>query len=130
MESDKKIIIDTNFLLIPANFKVDIFSELERICFFKYKLYIVDRTLKELQNIIKLQKGADKDAAKLALLLIKSKGLKIISTEEQKSVDDLIVELSDENTIVATQDIGLKRRLKAKGIKIITLKSKKKLIFS
>ena len=42
-----KIILDTNFLMIPSMFKVDIFSEIERICDFKYELCIVDKTLDE-----------------------------------------------------------------------------------
>lgn len=129
MTANKKIILDTNFLLIPAQFKVDIFAEIERICDFSYGLFIVDKTLKELQNIAEKQSGSDKAAAKLALRLIKSKDLKIIPTKEPKSVDDLVVAMADKDTIVATQDIGLKGRLKAKGIKIITMRGKKKLIF-
>ncbi|MBW2991754.1 hypothetical protein KY345_00870 [Candidatus Woesearchaeota archaeon] len=30
----RKIILDTNFLLIPGQFKIDIFSEIRRICDF------------------------------------------------------------------------------------------------
>ncbi|ENO11843.1 hypothetical protein MBGDC06_00542, partial [Thermoplasmatales archaeon SCGC AB-539-C06] len=62
-------------------------------------------------------------AAKLGLQLLKSKNVKIIKTEEDLLVDDLIVGLK--GYIVATQDIGLKKRIKGK---IITLRAKKKLI--
>ena len=34
-----KVILDTNFLMIPYKFRVDIFSELTRVCNFSYKLY-------------------------------------------------------------------------------------------
>ena len=44
-----KIILDTNFLMIPAQFNVDIFSEIHRICDFKYELYIIDKTIDELR---------------------------------------------------------------------------------
>ena len=54
-----KILLDTNFTLIPAQFKVDIFSELAN-----NKLYILDRTLEELKNI---------KNSKLTLSLIKKK---------------------------------------------------------
>ena len=50
----KKIILDTNFLLIPAQFNVDIFSEIERICDFQYQLCIVDKTLSELILVVSL----------------------------------------------------------------------------
>ena len=71
----KKIILDTNFLLIPSQSKVDIFAEIDKICMFKYELCIVDKTIDELNNIIEKQKGKHKAAAKLALQLIKSKHL-------------------------------------------------------
>ena len=123
----RKIILDTNFLLIPYQFKVDIFSEIDRIILEKYQLYILDKTLDELEKIVKdkEQKGKNKLAAKLALLLVKAKDVKIIKTKKDKLVDDLIVELADKDTIVCTQDTELKKRLPCK---IITLRQKKKLI--
>ena len=69
----KKILLDTNFLLIPSQFKVDIFSELERICIFNYKLYVLDKTVDELKYIIEKQKGKHKEAAKIGLQLLKLK---------------------------------------------------------
>ena len=46
----QKILLDTNFLLIPAAFNVDIFSEFNRI-FPKNKLFILDKSIGELRNI-------------------------------------------------------------------------------
>ena len=46
----KKIILDTNFLLIPAQFKVDIFDEIDRIMIEKYQLFVLDKTIDELKN--------------------------------------------------------------------------------
>ena len=121
----KKILLDTNFLLLPAQFKLDIFSEIDRIMLAKYKLYTLDKVLDELNSIQKDPKQSQKNkkAAKLALQLIKVKKVNILKTKTDKSVDDTIVNLK--GYIVATQDIGLKRRLKTK---IITLRAKKKLI--
>jgi len=126
----KKIILDTNFLLIPAQFNIDIFAEIDRIMLEKYSLFVLDKTIDELKKLIKdkHQKQKDKRASSLALQLIKAKKLKILKTKQDLSVDDLIVNLKGH--IIATQDIGLKRRLKAKKVKIITLRAKKKLIFA
>lgn len=107
-----KIILDTNFLLIPAQFKVDIFSEIQRIADFKYQLYVLDKTIDELKKIIKEQRGKHKAAAKLALALVKNKKVKTLKTTGDKYVDDLLVEQSKKGAIIATQDLGLKRRLK------------------
>ncbi len=123
----KKIILDTNFLLIPAQFKVDIFSEISRVCDFNYQLCILDKTIGELNGIIQSrQKGKNKAAAKLALTIISSKKLKILKTREDKPVDDLILDVDD--AIVATTDKELISRLKEKKAKIIRLRQKNYLI--
>jgi len=119
----KKIILDTNFLLIPYQFKVDIFSEIERICDFKYELRIIDKTVDELNKIIKEQKGKHKEAARFALVLIEKRKIKKINTKEIIDVDSLL--LTQKGAIVATQDAELKRRLKKSNIKVITLRQKK-----
>src|SRR3989338_2216273 len=69
------IVLDTNFLLIPGQFKVDIFRELERIIDAPYRLVVLDATIDELKELRdkKGAKGKDKDAAKLALKLVQAK---------------------------------------------------------
>jgi|TARA_B100001971_G_C17972385_1_gene423055 rRNA-processing protein FCF1 len=126
----KKVIIDTNFLLIPIKFRVDIFSEIERICEFKYGLYIIDKTIDELDKIVEEQRGKDKEAAKIAKQLVKAKKVKVIKTKKDKYADDLIVEAVKKGDIVATQDKELKRRLKRKGVNSIGLRQKQYLIMN
>ena len=120
----KKIIIDTNFLLIPIQFKVDIFSEFNRICSFNYKLLIFDKSIEELKNIIQKQRGKDKKAAEFALKLIKLKNIEIIETEH-KYVDELILGSINKDTVIATQDVLLKKQLLEKGASVIILRQKK-----
>ncbi|PIN80241.1 hypothetical protein COV16_01220 [Candidatus Woesearchaeota archaeon CG10_big_fil_rev_8_21_14_0_10_34_8] len=122
----KRIYLDTNFIMIPAQHKVDIFSEIEKIMHEKYQLYIVERTLKELEFIAQNGKQKEKLQVKLAKSIIKTQNIKIDTSDQETSVDDLLVELSKKGHIVATQDIGLKKRIKEN---IITLRQKKYLIF-
>ena len=123
-----KVILDTNFLLIPGQFKVDIFEGIDNELKKAYKLQIVDLTLEELKKLVLRGKGADKAAAKLALQLVKAKDIGIINTKGLRSanVDDLIVEIvQNERCYVATQDRELKKRVvDAKG-SIIILRQKK-----
>ncbi|MBT4647415.1 hypothetical protein HOC11_04050 [archaeon] len=121
----KKIILDTNFLLIPYHFKVDIFSEIDRIIDDKYEILILEGIIDELNNIIEKQTGKHVLAAKMAMTLIKQKHLKTINISGTEYIDDSIVNISDEMTVVATQDKELKKRLKSKNIKIIVLRNKK-----
>ena len=113
-----KIIIDTNFLLIPAQFKVDIFHELERICNFAYELVVVPETVSELKYLIKDSKtsGKDKKAAKLALQLMKRYKVKTLHNYGKvfKRADEAILDIADKKSYVATQDKELKRLLQEK----------------
>ncbi|MBI2128980.1 nucleotide-binding protein [Candidatus Woesearchaeota archaeon] len=125
----KAIIIDTNFLTIPAEFKVDIFSEINRICSFNYSLFVLDKSVEELKKMIEAQKGKEKAKARLALQLIENKEIGIIKTNSGKTVDDLLVDLSEDgNNIIATQDRELRKRLKGKNT--IFLRNKKYLEMS
>ncbi len=120
-----KVILDTNFLLIPGSLGVDIFSELTRICDFKFEICVVDKTLDELDGIIAKGGKASRDA-KLGFSLIKNKGVKTIKTSKEGTVDDLLVDISKmAKIIVATQDKELKVRLKPNVVGIISLRQKK-----
>lgn len=122
-----KIILDTNFLLIPYQFKLDIFKEIDRIADFNYDVSVLDKTVEELKNISEKQTGKNKEAAKFALKLIEAKKIKALKTTG-KNTDDAIFDLaSRERFIVATQDKALKRRLTGKGISIIIMRKKSKL---
>ena len=120
----KKIILDTNFLLIPIQFKIDIFSELDRICDFNYKLLIFEQSIYELKNIIEKQSRKHKKAAEFALKLIGLKNIEIIKSDE-KDVDSLILENLDKDIIIATQDIELRKKLLKKRVSVIMLRQKK-----
>ncbi len=128
----KQIIIDTSMLMAAAQFKVDIFSEIERVCLFSHEPCIIGKTIGELENIREKQKGRHKAAAKLALALVNAYKIKKIHGKKENEsgyVDDIILGIADKSRhVVATQDIALKNKLREKGIPIITLRQKKHLI--
>ncbi|MBC8501166.1 MAG: nucleotide-binding protein [DPANN group archaeon] len=127
-----EVILDTNFLLIPGQFNVNIFAEIERIMNVPYKLCIIDKSIEELNKISVLGKQKDVNATKLAVALIgsliKQKSLKTITSSPKLSVDDTIVKKANKKVYIATQDKELKKRVKEKEAKVITLKQKKYLV--
>ncbi|MBU0535475.1 MAG: nucleotide-binding protein [Nanoarchaeota archaeon] len=131
MPEKKKILLDTNFMMIPAQFGLDILTELKKACDFSYELLLFDKTLDELQKIIKTQKGANKEAAILASSMIQSminnNKLNIIPAKTTY-IDQEILDFADKNTIVATQDLDLRRKLRKKGIKTMMMRQNKYLI--
>ncbi|HLD05312.1 MAG TPA: hypothetical protein VJG90_06350 [Candidatus Nanoarchaeia archaeon] len=116
----KTVVLDTNFLLIPELYRVDIFAGIQELMNEPYELCIMDKTIDELNKIVQTAKTKDKEAAKLALQLIKQKDLKRLPCSD--TVDECI--LNGPVDYAATQDRDLKRALKAKGVKIITLRQK------
>ena len=65
-----------------------------------------------------------KEQIKMTLQLVKAKKLRILKTKQGK-VDDILVGLSGKDTIIATQDKELKKRIKGKKI---VLRQKKYLV--
>ena len=116
----KNIILDTNFIIELLKNKIDLKDELLRICNFPFKISVLEKTKKELENIIKKQAGKSKDLAKLALIYIKN--FDSIKAEEN-NVDNALITLSKEN-IIATQDKELKEKLNKP---FIVIRQKKKL---
>lgn len=124
----KTIILDTNALMAVSQFKIDIFSEIDKVVDFKYEITILDKSLDELKKIIKEQKGKHQQQAKLALEIVKKKKIKQIETKEGK-VDDLLVRLSKEGAVVVTQDKELKKRIKKARGDLITIRQKRKVVW-
>ena len=114
-----KVIIDTNALMVPEQFGVDIFSELQRL---GYVHWIVPaQVLGELRSLAtRADKGRDKIAARVALGL--SERCSIIG-EDNFDADQAIEELAlNEGAAVFTNDKALKKRLFSKGITVIYLR--------
>ncbi len=124
MEQKKAcVILDTNFLLVPEQYRIDIFSEIENVLHKPYELFIIDETMSELERLTKEGKVVDRVAANVAIQLVEKKGIKKIDSTELKGeiVDDFIVDVSGKDTFVCTNDKGLKRRLMRKGVRIIEM---------
>lgn len=117
-----KVILDTNMLMVPGSLGVDILSDLKRIMTKEYKVCVLQATVDELK---KLAEGNSKIArnAKLGLSIIKQTKISIL--RKKGYADDLLVqEAQKPNTIIATQDADLKRRLKALSLPHIVLRQK------
>lgn len=127
-----QILLDTNFLLIPAQFRVDIFQEIDRLINQKYDLITLPHIINELDAFGKKSKKNQKEA-RIALELAKK--CRIIETDtdsallNSKKVDDIIFYLAIENGwIVATNDATLRKKLRSQQIPTITLRNKAYLI--
>lgn len=125
-----EVLIDTNFLVYIAKYKIA--SELEKL--FPKKLLLPKQVLEEIRGIAVKGKGADKEAATLALTLIdkweSSKKLFVVQPRA-KSADKALLDLAAGKTdvFVATLDKKLIKRLKKAKVGVIRIRQKKYLTF-
>ena len=113
------IYLDTSFLLDILKFKINLDAELKRICDFDYELKTYDLIMKELKG---------KKQEKLAKAILKKKNIELLKTQEGfKTLDQAFLDLKN-SPVIATNDQGLKRLLKSKHIKILTIRQKRYLM--
>lgn len=123
----RPVVLDTNFLLVPFRFRIDILRELDYLIDYSHRYVVCSRTMDELRRLWG-RVGKDGMAARLAQKLVEANRAAIDIVEGGGHVDDWIVSYARENSaIVCTNDSALRRRLRALDIKVITLKSKSKL---
>ncbi|HJH30501.1 MAG TPA: DNA-binding protein [Methanosarcinaceae archaeon] len=117
-----KVIIDTNALMIPIQFNVDIFDELQRLGFDEF--VVPKAVLDELDTLVERSRGKDKMAAKVARSL--ANRCEIVNVTG--FADDVILEFAnDSSAAVLTNDIKLKNRLCKKNITVVYMRQKNRL---
>jgi len=114
-----KIILDSNMLMVPGQFNVDIFEELGRL---GYTEFIVPKTvLKELNMLKSRYKGKKKASVDVAISL--AERCEIL--EEEGFADDVISKLASKEVAVATNDKRLIKELRGRGVRVVRLRQKK-----
>lgn len=129
----KRVVLDTNFLLLPCTERIDVFAEIDRLVRESYELVTPAGVTKELERIREGigVKGQHKTAASVALKLIEKKNVRIV--EGACGVDTQITQFAAEdptNTIVCTNDKELRRTLRRMGAAVIGMRSRTHLDFA
>ncbi len=124
------MVVDTNALLIPGVFGVDIFDELERMGYIE--IIIPAPVLREL-DALRCRKGKTKRAAELGyriLLRYMSKGKVLIERDNADGgdTDSRILSIAKKrDAAVLTNDAELRRKLRQAGIATVYLRAKNRL---
>jgi rRNA-processing protein FCF1 len=125
----RPVVLDTNILLVPFQFKIDILRELDFLVDVNHHFVVSSRTVKELEAIGKAI-GKNGMAGRLALKMLNANTDRIKIIESDMEVDDWIVEFAKANrAIVCTNDSNLRRRLKSAKVKVAAMKSKSRVAF-
>jgi hypothetical protein len=121
------VLPDTNFLLIPGQFGVDILGELNRVLDVRFRVIVPNVVLQELDVIERKSRGKDLMAIKMARKLAERFEVLEIGRFGERPIDDQILDfaVNNERVIVCTNDKGLKKRLRARGVPVVYLRSRK-----
>ena len=108
-----KIILDTNFLSLPFDMRIDIFEEL-----IGYELVTLSECIEELKNF-----------RPEAVELVESRVSVVRETFKSHNVDDKLIEFaSKHNAYIATSDKKLKAKARENGIPVVFVRQKKYLV--
>ncbi|OIO27439.1 hypothetical protein AUJ16_03590 [Candidatus Micrarchaeota archaeon CG1_02_60_51] len=112
--------LDTNFLLLPFERRIDVFEGVERLLEEPVQFVVLKECLDE-ARASRLFKSVEAMVAKKARVVSAGKG----------KPDDLILSWAKENgAVVCTADARLRIRLKKLGVPVILLKGESRLDFA
>ena len=122
-----KIILDSNFLMIPFQFNLDIFQEIEYLLQKKVDFIVPSAVKTELTGISSRGREGAPEAS-LALQLASRCRVVEVALEPGETVDDAILKASQKlGALVATTDIELRKKLRNINIPVVYLRDKSKL---
>ena len=120
------VILDTNFLTIPAQFGVDVFSEAERLLERSVEFILLESVLDEIKSNLEKAGRTEERFFKVALDL--TERCKIVGIDHYtrgSSVDDQLLEYaSSVRGVLATNDRELRDRASKLGIPVLMLRGK------
>ncbi len=129
------IFIDANFMLVPAQFKVNIYEEFERLVPKPYRVVIISAIFTELE--LKIEKSPAKTKLngqyRFSRQLLENYPHEIVKKERppRRIVDDFLLDEAVEwarrghKIYLATNDRELRRKCLGRGIRTIYLRQKK-----
>ena len=127
--------MDTNALLIPGTFRIDIYEELKDMGYLE--IIIPEAVIKELEALSKSEgKGRTKKAAQighqLVLRHLANSGSRVFIERKDRSMDsdtdsEIIRVAKMRDAAVLTNDAELRRRLHQEGIPTVFLRGKNRL---
>ncbi len=122
------VLIDTNFILVPAQFGVDIFTEAERVLERKVEFVVLASAVDEIEKKMeKATKRTEKLQFRIAKdLVARCRVVEVNPNSEQKDVDSQLLDYaSSVESVLATNDRELRQRARAKGVPVLFLRGKK-----
>jgi rRNA-processing protein FCF1 len=124
------VVVDTNFMTIPAQFNVDIFAEAERVLERRFEFVVLPSVANEIEARAREAKGGSN---RIAFRIAKDMTSRCRAVETEKSiselpVDDQLLEYAIRvQGVLATNDKELRYRARERGVPVLFLRGRKQL---
>jgi rRNA-processing protein FCF1 len=123
-----KVILDSNAMLVPLQFKIDIFRDLERLLNRSFEVILLSPVKRELEAIARKGSPKMRKNASYALKLAKKCRYVEVDFPASALTDDVIVKIAEEwKSPVFTNDRKLKQRLRDISVPVIYVRQKSRL---
>lgn len=123
-----KVILDSNFLLIPSQFQLDIFEELTGLLGQRLDPVVLSTTYEELVRIAEGGVPKMRRQASLALRLAEKCRLVTVERSFEETNDDVVVRVATKwKCPVATNDRMLRRRLRDLNVAVVYMRQRSRL---
>ncbi len=115
------VVLDTNMLLVPYQFGVDVLEEIQRLLP-GTKVYTIPQVIRELEEIERRGGLHERLGVRVARKLLER--VEVLRVDESLPTDSVLVELAREGYVVATNDKQLKKRVWEVGGYVISLRER------
>jgi len=123
----RKIILDSNFLFVPFQFKIDVLEELGNILG-RFEPVVLSTTVEELKKLVDEKSDKTRRQALSALKIAKKCIFVGVERASEETYDDVILRKAKEwACAVATNDRVLRKRLRKEAIPTIYMRQRKRL---
>ncbi len=120
------VVLDTNFLTIPAQFGVDIFAEAERVLEKRLEFVVLNSVVQELEENEDAARGATRTEFRIALSLVDRCRVVTHDFGEDLAVDDQLLRYTEQvGGVLATNDRELRDRATEMNIPVLILRARK-----
>ena len=123
-----KVILDSNALFVPLQFKIDIFDRLKQLLEKNYELILLSPVKRELEVLA--EKGSPKMRKNALYALKLAEKCRYVEVDAPASAlaDDVIVKVAEEwKSPVFTNDRQLRKRLRDISVPVIYVRQKSRL---
>jgi hypothetical protein len=123
-----KVILDSNALFVPLEFKIDVFTELQRLLNRNIEPILLSPVKKELETLTKKTATKISKNATFALTLAKKCTYVKVQEKSNEPTDDAILRIAKAwNAPVFTNDKQLKQKLRDISLPVIYVREKSRL---